>query len=453
MTSLATLSKELSSMYKEIQNIVINVKQPICRQDLILKFKSFSSTFNQYSIIFWRNKKNLESEISKLKNDATNSSNKSPMDYISLCSKLEKNNTDLFQVSNLNKDLINQLTALKKTHLIQTSHLVRDHEYELIEQSCEFKQEFSNLKNSHKSEIIKNSKSFLYCSICNKHFKSKNFFEAHPKTKIHLENLKTLYHNTFPEENTIKEKLTVTPKRGTKRKQKQIINQDKKKIHKSNKLSQLQKQIDDIEKIVKDHQKVNELTIKKYKIMRIEYIMLHIAGEKIMQDQNTINMSIQSNQKSMMNYQLAYLPDKYIIHKEEINRLNSERNQLKSILKNNISQQKEVYGQLTIHKNKYNNIISVINKYCDSIKELKALLKTVVDDDDDNPTMNGTQMQHKISSEQSPTNIKSSERNNSVVNKLFQNHKVMNMTENTKTMNVDGFSIDKIDEFVFISGS
>lgn len=100
----------------------------------------------------------------------------------------------------INKILLEQQTSLKRCHKLEIEALKKTHETEIIEQQQNFKQEMNVLEKTHQENLKK--KIHMYCTICNKSFVNKIFFEKHNKTNAHLNNLKKLYRSNFPDTET-----------------------------------------------------------------------------------------------------------------------------------------------------------------------------------------------------------------------------------------------------------
>lgn len=100
----------------------------------------------------------------------------------------------------INKILLEQQTSLKRCYKLEIEALKKTHETEIIEQQQNFKQEMNVLEKTHQENLKK--KIQMYCTICNKSFVNKIFFEKHNKTNVHLNNLKKLYRSNFPDTET-----------------------------------------------------------------------------------------------------------------------------------------------------------------------------------------------------------------------------------------------------------
>jgi len=180
---------EINNIERNIENIYKNFRESIIKNSESTHSEFFNNSLRKYIKGTNLNITNLLSIINKLQSEFLNIKR-----YF---------NTKLSQEKILNKNLINQLTSIKQNYNIKLNKLSDTHNYKLIEQRIKFKNEITDIKSEYEQKL----ESTMYCSICNKHFKNKKIFDAHPKSKIHLNNLKTLYQKSFSKRGSFEPKI------------------------------------------------------------------------------------------------------------------------------------------------------------------------------------------------------------------------------------------------------
>lgn len=316
----------------------------------------------------------------------------------------------------INKILLEQQTSIKQCHKLEIDALKRKHETEIIEQQQIFKQEMNSLEKTHLDDLKK--KTQMHCSICDKTFVNKKFFENHNKSNSHLNNLKKLYRSNFPDTETKSSKD-------------------------NNQILVFEQQISE-----------KESKISNFNILKNHYSSIYCI---LLDDYNMIR-------------------DKAKIHLIQIseNEESNIKNQIIIQLKKNISLQNELFRKIETYQKKFNDILDLKNKEKTVLDELKIKLekareeehkrnKQIISEVDRHAQHKGIKRERDFTETEGSVVVVSEPSDSVVVSEpplkkvrasagldyLFKSEEVMNL-KSEESITKHGVTFTKIDEFTFM---